>query len=219
MKLGLNTISFCSTYDNSKPKCFQSTEDVPVLPFFLSTKGLSVILNLPHLCRNTPFLQHKGRDTELCGKDGALDLCHRCCTPGDTIIVLSRLLHIYYRRRPKSKIQLIIQPYWWVINIYELWSHFSLPQKSDDRNIEICKWDQLYLYHIAYSVTLKHRVSQHIANTSQPACPCGPHKGYIWAPNMSPTWVSMVAPPVFAHMDFKWVLTGFQVVPNWVRPM
>ena len=28
--------------------------------------------------------------------------------------------------------------------------------------------------------------------------------------------VSMVAPPVFAYMGFKQVLTGFQVGPNWV---
>ena len=29
--------------------------------------------------------------------------------------------------------------------------------------------------------------------------------------------VSMVAPPVFAHVVFKWVLTGFQVEPMLLK--
>ena len=40
--------------------------------------------------------------------------------------------------------------------------------------------------------------------------------GLQYGPHVGLSAVSLVAPLVFAHMDFKWVLTGFQVGPKWV---
>ena len=54
------------------------------------------------------------------------------------------------------------------------------------------------LYHFSEVTGSESSIDFFVNCIFQPACPCGPHKGYICAANMGP-------------MGFKWVLTGFQV--------